>query len=674
MPWNATVLTIFPEMFPGPLAHSLAGRALAEGIWRLNAVDIRGFARDKHRVVDDAPFGGGPGMVMRPDVVDAALASEFGGALSLTTRGPRPSPSFSGVCQVDSKNSYVVDVDGSLFRCWASLGLDIGNTSSHGGEGASTGTNSRRFFGGPDSSPAYSYIRAEVVLLRGDNIAKRVGFVFTASSTLLFLVGAVSCRAPRRNSGQAQPNNPAAVQPVYGVQPVARWQEREFAAVRAAIPQVPNAELVGDDQLCATCHASMIKHHQNNVHRKLSCESCHGPASEHLRTRGKEPGLILSFKRMTSPERSETCLQCHEQDGCEPGGSWRVSAHANGGVSCTDCHTAHYNVPPGTPTTGLADAAITENDVQLARFQGAGSEPLPPPNGDTAPLPAGEDLATIRAESRSLGALTPQVCYRCHANMAQQQHVAHPHQICGAVGFGCTTCHDPHGKLRPESRTDMCLKCHDMSAPTMAWHSSTHARYGVACADCHNPHPKSSVQQVVDIQHTHIDRPNRLPMSVDEPQACYKCHADMYAKNAMPSHHPIKEGKMVCSDCHDGHGQAEGNLREQTVNMVCYRCHAEKQGPFAYEHPPVTEDCTICHDPHGAVTNNMLHQPASFLCLRCHTGHRTSPLGPNHAPLLGDVGTDPNLQAAFYTDCTQCHHEIHGSDLPSPHQPHVFFR
>jgi tRNA (guanine37-N1)-methyltransferase len=74
-PWSVDVLTLFPEMFPGPLAHSLAGRALADGLWRLNAVDIRAFARDKHRVVDDAPFGGGPGMVMRPDVVDAALHS-----------------------------------------------------------------------------------------------------------------------------------------------------------------------------------------------------------------------------------------------------------------------------------------------------------------------------------------------------------------------------------------------------------------------------------------------------------------------------------------------------------------------------------------------------------------------------------------------------------------------
>jgi len=71
MIWRATVLTIFPEMLPGPLAYSLAGRAREAGIWRLETVDIRDFARDKHRSVDDTPFGGGPGMVMRPDVVDA---------------------------------------------------------------------------------------------------------------------------------------------------------------------------------------------------------------------------------------------------------------------------------------------------------------------------------------------------------------------------------------------------------------------------------------------------------------------------------------------------------------------------------------------------------------------------------------------------------------------------
>ncbi len=74
-PWTATVLTLFPEVFPGPLGISLAGKALERGLWRLEARDIRDFATDRHRSVDDTPFGGGAGMVMRPDVVDAALES-----------------------------------------------------------------------------------------------------------------------------------------------------------------------------------------------------------------------------------------------------------------------------------------------------------------------------------------------------------------------------------------------------------------------------------------------------------------------------------------------------------------------------------------------------------------------------------------------------------------------
>ncbi|MCS6778608.1 MAG: tRNA (guanosine(37)-N1)-methyltransferase TrmD [Geminicoccaceae bacterium] len=74
-PWTATVLTIFPEMFPGPLGHSLAGKALARGLWRLDPVDLRDFATDRHRTVDDAPFGGGAGMVMRADVIARAVDS-----------------------------------------------------------------------------------------------------------------------------------------------------------------------------------------------------------------------------------------------------------------------------------------------------------------------------------------------------------------------------------------------------------------------------------------------------------------------------------------------------------------------------------------------------------------------------------------------------------------------
>lgn len=96
--WTAKVLTLFPEMFPGPLGHSLAGRALEKGLWRLETVDIREFARDKHRTVDDAPFGGGPGMVIRADVlgdaIDATMARGGGGAadVPLIYLSPRGRP------------------------------------------------------------------------------------------------------------------------------------------------------------------------------------------------------------------------------------------------------------------------------------------------------------------------------------------------------------------------------------------------------------------------------------------------------------------------------------------------------------------------------------------------------------------------------------------------------
>jgi tRNA (guanine37-N1)-methyltransferase len=79
-PWQARILTLFPAMFPGPLGFSLAGKALASGIWALETVDIRGFARDKHRSVDDTPCGGGPGMVLRPDVLAAAIDATQAGA------------------------------------------------------------------------------------------------------------------------------------------------------------------------------------------------------------------------------------------------------------------------------------------------------------------------------------------------------------------------------------------------------------------------------------------------------------------------------------------------------------------------------------------------------------------------------------------------------------------
>lgn len=440
------------------------------------------------------------------------------------------------------------------------------------------------------------------------------------------------------------------------------FQEVSYGKVQVPVPDIAGAEYVNDDELCLTCHEAYTKTFAGNVHQGLhegqSCEACHGPASRHLETRGKEPGLILSFKgeSMRPAEKSEVCLKCHEQDRCAAGGRYRYSKHAYCGVACMDCHTAHYDVPPGTPaTTEPVHTALDANGAAfvLAAYQDRykGEDELTRPSR--------------RGTSHNLNAVAPWICYKCHGDMYEFQEIAGPHQICGSNGFNCTTCHDPHGKIREESRTELCLQCHGQGSPVMAWHSSTHSLEGVACTDCHNPHPSSCVPRFVNVSHTNVRRPERRQMAVDEPEVCYKCHQKIYALNALPSHHPIKEGKMVCSDCHDGHGQMEGNLKGENTNLVCYKCHADKQGPFVWEHPPVTEDCGICHEPHGTVANNLLRQPTTFLCLRCHTGHRKDNRNPD---LYVDV------RMATFTDCTQCHVQIHGSDLPSNSRRHTFLR
>ena len=175
----------------------------------------------------------------------------------------------------------------------------------------------------------------------------------------------------------------------------------------------------------------------------------------------------------------------------------------------------------------------------------------------------------------------------------------------------------------------------------------------------------------VAIDHEQVNRPKRIPMCVDQPEACYKCHQKIYGLNQLPAHHPIREGKMVCSDCHDPHGQEERNLKEASINLVCYRCHAEKQGPFIYEHPPVTENCCICHEPHGTVENYLLRQATTFLCLRCHSGHNNhnqklyTATGYTGALAKQNNTPNPSWIPGLYTNCTQCHQNIHGTDRVS---------
>ena len=150
--WTARVLTLFPEMFPGPLGHSLAGKALEAGLWSLEAVDIRYFASDKHRSVDDAAFGGGPGLVMRPDVIDAALAAVMGVAdperahpdagplIYLTPRGrPLTQSRVRGLAaerQVTVLCGRYEGVDERVLEAWKVEEISVGDYVLSGGEPA----------------------------------------------------------------------------------------------------------------------------------------------------------------------------------------------------------------------------------------------------------------------------------------------------------------------------------------------------------------------------------------------------------------------------------------------------------------------------------------------------------------------------------------------------------
>lgn len=140
MTWPATILTLYPEMFPGPLGQSLAGRALDEGIWSLETVQIRDFATDKHRSIDDTPAGGGAGMVMRADVLAAALDSVPDGPPKLVM-SPRGEPLIQALVRTLATGPGVTilcgrfeGIDERLFEARPVIPVSVGDYVLSGGE------------------------------------------------------------------------------------------------------------------------------------------------------------------------------------------------------------------------------------------------------------------------------------------------------------------------------------------------------------------------------------------------------------------------------------------------------------------------------------------------------------------------------------------------------------
>jgi DmsE family decaheme c-type cytochrome len=129
------------------------------------------------------------------------------------------------------------------------------------------------------------------------------------------------------------------------------------------------------------------------------------------------------------------------------------------------------------------------------------------------------------------------------------------------------------------------------------------------------------------------------------------------------SHHPVREGRIACADCHDPHDSTKPKMvSAEYVNEKCLTCHAEKRGPFLWEHAPVRESCLNCHDPHGSNHDKLLVAKLPYLCQRCHLNTR-------HPGTLYDfrntiAGTNPSNRAVEHA-CRNCHQNIHGSNAPS---------
>jgi predicted CXXCH cytochrome family protein len=297
-------------------------------------------------------------------------------------------------------------------------------------------------------------------------------------------------------------------------------------------------------------------------------------------------------------------------------------------------------------------------------------------------------LATGRAEDY----VGTDVCKECHEDQFKAFfHTSHAKLTTLASwkgkAVGCESCHGP-GRVHVETGdptkiisfknkpskeiSEACLSCHAGKEEHNNFRRGEHWRNDVGCTECHSSHTPATGRNLASsntfVAGTNAEKPGYATLKLlkeSEPQLCLSCHSEVKHQFNMPFRHKVFEGVMRCGDCHNPHGGFE--LKQTRLatgaDAACIKCHADKQGPFVYEHAPVkTEGCIACHTPHGSANPRLLiTSRVAQLCLTCHSvAHGVGaeePAGPQH-----------NLNAQ-YANCTNCHIKIHGSRT-SP----VFFR
>jgi DmsE family decaheme c-type cytochrome len=278
-----------------------------------------------------------------------------------------------------------------------------------------------------------------------------------------------------------------------------------------------------------------------------------------------------------------------------------------------------------------------------------------------AQAPAGP---TPAAQTPAPGYVGDDTCLTCHDAQKGVWATAHGRKADArtpAGQHGCETCHGPgqahvdddaKGHIRkfttadPRAAGEVCLSCHTRGAQAL-WSGSTHDSRNLSCVSCHSVHaPKSATAQL---------------KLTSQMATCATCHQGQVLKTNRVSHMPVREGKMECSSCHNPHGSTNVRLLRvgNWINETCVSCHAEKRGPFLYEHAAGRESCVSCHDPHGSSNERMLVAKLPMLCQRCHIGTR------HPSTIYDGAQLTARSNRLIGRGCVNCHANIHGSNHPS---------
>jgi DmsE family decaheme c-type cytochrome len=299
----------------------------------------------------------------------------------------------------------------------------------------------------------------------------------------------------------------------------------------------------------------------------------------------------------------------------------------------------------------------------IAALQAKPAAPAKPaPAAPAAPAPAAPAQAAGQPPKGYAGS---EACATCHTgydtsiNATKHGFTSHPDTPMAKLG--CETCHGPGEahmndpvnvkptqltKISAKQVNEVCTTCHNKGQHAL-WKGSQHEARNVSCISCHSIHkPMSTTSQL---------------KAMNQQGTCITCHRDKVAKLDKSGHMPVREGKMECSSCHNPHGSTNVKLLKtgNTVNESCTSCHAEKRGPWLFEHAGINgEACSTCHDPHGSSNDRMLVAKLPFLCQRCHNHTK-------HPSTIYDNKVVQSSNRLFSRSCVTCHSAIHGSNHPA---------